>query len=108
MNITLTPAAARFIRLMVRMDGGPGQGFSLAVTPGGCAGLNAEMRVQAAPAAGEAVCEIGGTRLFLNAESRLLLDGVTIDFTDTPAKTGLVFLDPKPQICISTAALTQA
>jgi Fe-S cluster assembly iron-binding protein IscA len=34
-------------------------------------------------------------RLFLPAESRLLLAGVTIDFADTPTQTGLVFHDPK-------------
>jgi len=39
--------------------------------------------------------------MFLPAESRLLLDGVTIDFTDTPAKTGLVFHDPKATTCSS-------
>ncbi len=34
-------------------------------------------------------------KLFLPAESRLLLDGVTIDFADTPTESGLVFRDPK-------------
>jgi Fe-S cluster assembly iron-binding protein IscA len=42
-------------------------------------------------------------KLFLPAESRLLLDGVTIDFTDTAAKTGLVFQDPKATSCGSHA-----
>lgn len=44
-----------------------------------------------------------GVKLFLPAESRLLLEGVTIDFTDTPAKTGLVFQDPKATTCSSHA-----
>jgi Fe-S cluster assembly iron-binding protein IscA len=38
-------------------------------------------------------------KLFLTAESRLLLEGVTIDFTDSAAKTGLVFHDPKSTSC---------
>ena len=40
-----------------------------------------------------------GVKLFLPAESRLLLDGVTIDFVDTPAQTGFVFHDPKKTSC---------
>jgi iron-sulfur cluster assembly protein len=104
MNFILTPAAERFIRLMLRADGGPASGFRLAVSPGGCSGLAADMSVGAEPAPGEQVVERNGIRLFLNAESRLLLDGVTIDFADTAAQTGLVFHDPKQVACSSHAA----
>ena len=45
------------------------------------------------------VVERDGVKLFLPAESRLLLDGVTIDFADTPTQTGLVFHDPKQVSC---------
>ncbi len=64
MNFTLTPAATKFIRMMIRSDGDASSGFRL-------------------------------------AESRILLDGVTIDFADTPAQTGLVFKDPKQVSCSS-------
>ncbi len=101
MNFVLTPAAEKFIRFMLRADGGPGSGFRLAVTPGGCSGLSADVSVAAAPGTGEAVVERNGLKLFLNAESRLLLDGVTIDFADNAAQTGLVFHDPK-QVCCSS------
>ncbi|MFG1479735.1 iron-sulfur cluster assembly accessory protein [Xanthobacter sp. V4C-4] len=95
MNFSLTPAAKKFIRLMLLSDGGPGAGFRLAVSPGGCSGLNADISVLAEPTPGDAVVEREGLKFFLPAESRLLLDGVTVDFTDTAAKTGLVFHDPK-------------
>jgi iron-sulfur cluster assembly accessory protein len=104
MNFTLTPAAEKFIRLMLRADGSPGSGFRLALTPGGCSGLNADVSVKAAPGPGEQVVERNGIKLFLNAESRLLLDGVTVDFADTAAQTGLVFRDPKQVTCASHAA----
>ena len=104
MNFVLTPAAEKFIRLMLRADGGPGSGFRLAITPGGCSGLSADMSVKPAPAPGEQVVERNGIKLFLNVESRLLLDGVTIDFADTAAQTGLVFFDPKQVSCASHAA----
>ncbi|MDO9708898.1 HesB/IscA family protein [Paracraurococcus lichenis] len=105
MTFTITPAAERFIRLMLRADGGPKSGFRLAVSPGGCAGLNAEMNVTTTPEPGDAVVDYNGLRLFLPAESRLLLDGVTIDFRDSAAQTGLVFHDPKAISCGSVGAL---
>ena len=106
MNFTLTPAAEKFIRFMLRADGSPGSGLRLAVAPGGCSGLSADIGVAAAPGPGEAVVELSGIKLFLNAESRLLLDGVTIDFTDTAAQTGLIFKDPKQVCCSSSSGKT--
>ena len=103
MNFTLTPAAEKFIRMMIRADGDASSGFRLAVSPGGCSGLAADISVRPQPAAGEAVVERNGVKLFLPAESRILLDGVTIDFADTPSQTGLVFKDPKQVSCGSNA-----
>jgi Fe-S cluster assembly iron-binding protein IscA len=97
MNFTLTPAATKFIRMMIRADGDASSGFRLAVS----SGLAADISVRKEPAAGEAVVERDGVKLFLPAESRILLDGVTIDFADTPSQTGLVFKDPKQVSCSS-------
>jgi len=99
MDFNLAPAAQKFISRMIRFSGGPGSGFRLAVTAGGCSGLAAEFDVEAAPRAGDAVFEKGGLKFFLPAESRLLLDGVTIDFAETPTQSGLVFHDPKSASC---------
>ena len=102
MKFSITPAAEKFIRLMLLADGAPGSGFRLAVSPGGCSGLAADISIKPQPEPGDAVVERGGVRLFLPAESRLLLNGVTIDFVDTPAKTGLVFRDPNGPSCGSS------
>jgi iron-sulfur cluster assembly protein len=99
MDITLTPSAEKFIRRLLRFDGGPGGGFRLRVTAGGCSGLAAEFSVEASPLKGDATVDAGGITLFLPAESRLLLDGVTIDFADTAAQSGFVFHDPKKNTC---------
>jgi len=98
-HFVLTPKAHRFMRMMAMADGGPGAGFRLAVSPGGCSGLSAEISVLAEPLQGDAVVARDGLKLFLPAESRLLLEGVTIDFADTPTSTGLVFHDPKATAC---------
>jgi len=99
---TVTPKAHRFMRMMVMSDGGPGAGFRLAVTPGGCSGLSADIAVLAEPLPGDATVVHEGIKLFLPAESRMLLQGVTIDFADTPTSSGLVFHDPKQQACCSS------
>ncbi|MBB4198432.1 iron-sulfur cluster assembly accessory protein [Rhodoblastus sphagnicola] len=101
-NFTVTPKAQRFMRMMVMSDGGAGAGFRLAVTPGGCSGLSADIAVLPEPMPGDAVVIRDGVKLFLPAESRLLLQGVTVDFAETPTSTGLVFHDPKAQACCSS------
>jgi iron-sulfur cluster assembly accessory protein len=98
MNLTLTPAAEKFIRRMLRFSAGAG-GFRLAVTSGGCSGLAAEFDVEPAPRAGDTTFNLGDIKLFLPAESRLLLQDVTIDFSETPTSSGFVFHDPKAAPC---------
>lgn len=99
MNITITPAAEKFIRRMIRFGGGETHGFRLLVSPGGCSGLNAEFSVESAPFAGDAVLDCNGVKLFLPAESRLLLEGATMDFADTPTQTGLLFHQSNGAAC---------
>jgi iron-sulfur cluster assembly protein len=100
MDLTITPSAEKFIQRMVRFGGaGENAGFRLSVSPGGCSGLAAEFSVEPAPLAGDAEVVVQGLRLFLPAESRLLLQGVTMDFKDTPLQSGLVFQDPKATGC---------
>lgn len=99
MNFTLTPAADKFIRRLIRFGGAADSGFRLAVSADGCSGLAAEFDVEPAPRPGDAVHEVAGMKFFLPAGSRLLLDGVTIDFAETPTQSGLVFHDPKSANC---------
>lgn len=93
--MTITPSAEKFIRRMLRFGGGSESGFRLTVTPVGCSGLAAEFDVTPAPLPGDAAIDFHGLRLFLPAESRLLLEGVVIDFVDSPMQSGFVFHDPK-------------
>ncbi len=83
----------------MRMAGMPHGGCRLVVTAGGCSGLSAEFSIEASPRPGDSVVEVNGVTLFLPAESRLLLDRVTIDFVDSAMQTGFVFHDPKQTDC---------
>ncbi|MDE2372301.1 MAG: iron-sulfur cluster assembly accessory protein [Burkholderiales bacterium] len=98
-QVTVTPAAEKFMRRMVRFSGHPTGGFRLSVSPGGCSGYNSEFTVEAAPAGGDAELTVNGLRIFLPAESRLLLDGVTVDFSETPVKSGFEFINPNAAAC---------
>ncbi len=93
LKMTITPAADKFVRRMLRFDGGPMSGLSLSVTPGGHSGLSSKFEVAEAPGAGETVLEMNGLRFFLRAESRQLLQGVTMDFLETPTSSGFKFHD---------------
>lgn len=100
MELTLTPKAEKFIGRMIRFNGGtPDHGFRLVVSPGGCSGLSSEFTVEAAPFAGDQVIEASGLKLFLPAEARILLDGATVDFKDTPLESGLAFITKNASSC---------
>lgn len=98
-QVTVTPAAEKFMRRMVRFSEHPAGGFRLSVSPGGCSGYASEFSVESAPRGGDAELQVNGLRMFLPAESRLLLDGVTVDFADTPTQSGLTFLNPQAAAC---------
>jgi hypothetical protein len=49
---------------------------------------------------------VGGVRLFLAAESRLMLNGITIDFVETATSSGLSFIDPNKEACACSSADT--
>lgn len=103
-NVTVGPAAEKFMRRMVRFSEHPAGGFRLTVSPGGCSGLAAEFSVEAAPQGGDAELSVNGLRVFLPAESRLLLDGVTVDFADTPTQSGFTFVNPNAAACGCSSA----
>lgn len=104
-QVTITPAADKFMRRFVRFSGQPaGAGFRLLVSEGGCSGYNAEFSVEAQPPAGDEVLDVHGLKLFLPAESRLLLQGVTIDCVDTPTKSGLTFFNPSAAPCACSSS----
>lgn len=91
-NFTVTPAAEKFLRRIVRFSGLPsGAGVRLRMSSGGCSEYEAELIAAAAAQSGDETTEINGLRLFLPGESRILLDGLTIDFVDTPESGGLAF-----------------
>ena len=106
-HIAITPAAEKFIRRIVRFSGlVEGAGFRLVVSAGGCSGYSSEFSAEPAPQAGEETLTLNGMRFFLPAESLLMLQGVTIDFTETATQSGLSFINPNQTACACSSAGT--
>lgn len=101
MCVTLTPAAAGFMKRIVRFGGGSADsGFRLSVKPGGCSGFDSSFTVEPAPAEGDAVIEQLGARLFLTEASCALLRGYTVDFTENSLDSRLSYRkDGAPEAC---------
>ena len=89
-NATLTAAAEKFIRRVLRFGAGPEAGLKLKVTPGGCSGLAVEFDVAHAPSLSEVVWEPAGLRIFVDRGSLLFLNGATVDFSESVSQTGLM------------------
>ena len=103
-NVTVTAAAEKFMRRMVRFSEHPAGGFRLSVAPGGCSGYTSEFTVEAAPQGNDGELSVNGLRVFLPAESRLLLDGVTVDFAETPLQSSLSFINQNAETCGCSSA----
>lgn len=103
MNVTVTPAAEKFMSRMVRLSGGGG--FRLEVSPGGCSGLSSTFDIHQAPMDGDQVLKLGSVSIFLPAASAALLEGYTVDFVDAMMDSGLKFTNPAAaSSCCGTAA----
>ena len=101
MCVTLTPAAATFMKRMTRFGGaGPDAGFRLSVKPGGCSGFDSQFTIEPTPAEGDAVIEQHGARLFLTSDSCALLRGYEVDFVESRMDSALKYSKPgEPHVC---------
>ena len=76
----------------------------MCIRDSGCSGYTSKFMVEAAPQAGDSELSVNGLRVFLTAESRLLLDGVTVDFAETPLQSGLSFINQNAETCGCSSA----
>lgn len=93
--IHLTDAAAGYLlELLEEKDFSPAEkGLRLFVEKGGCAGLSYAMKIDA-PEPGDAICEHGGARVFVDAESLKYLDGCRLDYVDALNDAGFKIENP--------------
>lgn len=93
--ITLTPTAIEKLADLLATKGkSPLSGLRLAVSRGGCAGWQYEMKV-ADPEVGDEVMVSGSARVIVAADSISKLDGCEIDYSEDLTDAGFKIHNPR-------------
>jgi iron-sulfur cluster assembly protein len=93
--ITVTPAAADKINMLLTERSIPDCALRVFVTGGGCSGMQYGMAFEPNPQEGDMVFEAGhGVRLVLDPISRPYIEGATIDFIDSLMGGGFKIENP--------------
>jgi len=69
-------------------------GLRIAVTGGGCSGMQYSMALEKESKQDDTVVEFGEIKVFVDPASLPLLEGVTVDFLDTMEGSGFKFVNP--------------
>ncbi len=93
--VSISDRAADELRQLLESRGaGPATGLRLAVTKGGCAGWQYEMKIADAEE-GDEVLEFEGGRLLVAADSIERLDGCRVDYHDALSDSGFRVENPR-------------
>lgn len=92
--LTLTESAQKAVDRFIQGAEEPAQGLRIAVTGGGCSGMQYAMALEAEAKADDTILECGVVKVFVDPQSAPLLDGVTVDFLDSMEGSGFKFENP--------------
>ncbi len=93
--LDLTKNAISAIRTLI--DGSQDKdilGIRIAVCGSDCGGLSYQMGLETKARDGDAVIHCGDVMVFVDEESKPLLNGACVDFCESPTATGFVFDNP--------------
>ena len=92
--VHLTDAAVEKIKSMMKKEGKESFGLRVGVTPGGCAGLSYDLRLQKSPYENDLVITQGDIIIFINPESLTYLKNIEIHYVDTLKESGFQYRNP--------------
>ena len=92
--MTLSPAAAERVKSIMAKSEKPLAGLRVGVKNGGCAGMEYTMEWAEAPGKFDEIIEDQGVKILIDAKAVMFLLGTTMDFEQTPLKSGFVFNNP--------------
>jgi iron-sulfur cluster assembly accessory protein len=92
--IRLTDIALGRVKDLLQRDGAPGHGLRVAVTGGGCSGMQYQLAFEPGPKEGDVVLDFDGVRVFVDAPSQEHLAGLTLDYVTGLNGAGFKFLNP--------------
>lgn len=91
--ITVTDNAVNRIKFLLKKHECEG-GLRLGVQGGGCSGMSYLFRLDQAPKAKDHVLQFDDVNVFVDAKSYPLLDGLTLDFTESLMESAFVWHNP--------------
>lgn len=93
----MTESAAAKVRALLLEEDAASMRLRVAVRPGGCSGFSYEMYFDADAHPDDAVLEIHGAPVVIDAASSQLLDSATLDYRDGLADAGFKMTNPAAQ-----------
>lgn len=93
--VTLTPQAVERVKQVIAEFGLPADaGLRVATVPGGCSGLNYEVKVVEGPQRGDEHQSCDGVKVYLPLASKPHVAGMTIDWVSTMVESRFVYHNP--------------
>ena len=93
------PAGAKVAALVAREKAG--EFLRVAISGGGCNGLNYKLRFTPEPRRGDILVETGGARVLVDAKTALYLRGTEVDYSDRMIGGGFKFTNPNAKASCS-------
>jgi len=92
--LTLTENAQKAVSRFISGAEEPVTGLRIGVAGGGCSGFQYTMALEKGAEEGDTVLEIADFKVFVDAQSAPLLQGVAVDFLDGLEGSGFKFENP--------------
>jgi iron-sulfur cluster assembly protein len=98
MTVTMTEIAElrlrTFLRATATAESTVDRGIRLSIKDGGCSGYEYAIDVAETPQPGDLLENQGALRVYVDAQSASLLDGVVIDYVEGLVESGFKFTNP--------------
>ena len=95
--IAMTDAATSKVADLITAEGEDGLALRVAVMPGGCSGFSYEMFFDSEIAADDLTESYGDVKLVCDESSAQMLQGATLDYTETIQETGFKINNPNAE-----------
>ena len=95
-TLVLTDNAVTEVRKFMDAEAVPSEsaGLRVSVLPGGCSGFKYSLNIEERALEDDAVLEVNGVRVFVDAFSMQYLNGVSIDYVTAMQGSGFSFSNP--------------
>ena len=93
-TISLSDAAIAKVADLIAQEGQDDLALRVAVRPGGCSGFSYEMFFDADIAADDVQVDYRGVKVVVDASSAQLLEGATLDYSETLEQSGFQITNP--------------